>query len=327
MRRRDFITLVGGATAWPVVGRAQQPAMPVIGFLNSGSPDDTYASRLAAFRQGLSENGFVEGRNVAIEYRWAEEKYDRLPALAADLVRRQVAVILATGGASPALAAKAATSTIPIVFQHGSDPIKLGLVASLSRPEGNVTGVTFITAELGAKRFDLLRQLVPLATTVGYLVDPRDPQSADQTADVLAAARALGRQVVVAEARSDRDFDAAFATFAQRRANALVVGAFPLFNNHRNKLVGLAANHRIPAIYQFREYALEGGLLSYGADILDAYRLGAVYVGKILKGAKPVELPIQQPTKFELIINLKTAKALRLEVPPALLASADEVIE
>jgi putative tryptophan/tyrosine transport system substrate-binding protein len=332
MRRREFITLLGGAAvtassaAWPLAARAQQPAMPVVGFL-SGTEANTFAPHVAGFRQGLKEAGYVEGQNMAVEYRWADNQLERLPVLAADLVRRPVSVLFAVGGLPTALAAKAATPTIPIVLAFGSDPVKLGLVASLNRPGGNVTGVTFLAAQLGSKRLDLLRDLVPQPTTVGFLSDPQNPTAEEQTRDILAAGQALGRQVIVLDARSDRDFEPAFANFIEFRADALVVGSTPLFTSDRKKLVALAARHKIPAIYESREFAVDGGLMSYGASVVDAVRLGGVYVGQILKGAKPADLPVQQSTRFELVINLKTAKALDLDIPDKLLALADEVIE
>ena len=326
--RREFIAVLGGAAAaWPLAARAQQPAMPMIGFMHQGFAGP-YAHILAAFRQGLKESGYVEGQNVAVEYRWANNELDRLPELAADLVRRQVAVIVAAGGAPTALAAKAATSTIPVVLVFGSDPVRLGLIASLNRPGGNVTGVTFLTTELMAKRLDLLRELVPQATTVAFLSgDQRVLVAQDMLQDVLAAAGTLGRQVVVVEARGDRDFEPAFATFAERRAGALVVGGSTLFDSNRDKLVALAARDRMPTIYQAREYVLDGGLMSYGASYGDAFRLGGLYVGQILKGATPAKLPVEQSTRFELVINLKTAKTLGLEVPLSLLIRADELME
>jgi putative ABC transport system substrate-binding protein len=326
LRRREFITFLGGATvAWPLAARAQ-PAMPVIGFLHVAFPDP-YTQQLVAFRQGLKQSGYVEGQNVAIEYRWANNENDRLPELAADLVRRQVALIVAVGGAPSALAAKAATSTIPIILVFGADPVQLGLVASLNQPGGNVTGVTFLTTELMAKRLELLRELIPQATTVAYLADLRSVVGQEMLHGMLAAAGMLGRQIVVVEARSDRDFEPAFATFVERQAGALVIGASSLFDSNRDQLVALAARHKMPAIYQTREYVLDGGLMSYGASYGDAYRLGGLYVGQILKGEKPANLPVQQATKVELVINLKTAKALGLEVPLSLMIRADEMIE
>jgi putative ABC transport system substrate-binding protein len=328
MRRRDFITVLGGAAARPLVARAQQPAMPVIGFLDSRSPD-TISDLLREFRQGLKAAGYVEGQNVAIEYRWAENENNRLPELATDLVRRQVAVIVSGGGAPSALAAKAATSTIPIVLVFGSDPVRLGLVASLSRPGGNITGVTFVTSELVAKRLDLLCELVPQATTIAYLSPEtgRTVTTQDMSHDMLAAAAKLGRQLVVVEARSDRDYEAAFATFVERRSGALVVGSSSIFDGDRDRLVALAARHKLPAIYQVREYALAGGLMSYGASYGPAFRMGGRYVGQVLKGVKPANLPVEQSSLFEFVINMKTAKALALDVPPTLLIRADELIE
>jgi ABC-type uncharacterized transport system substrate-binding protein len=327
MKRREFITLIGGAAAaWPLAARAQQPAMPAIGFLHVAFPGP-YTQHLVAFRQGLRQSGYVEGQNVAIEYRWANNEYDRLPELAADLVRRQMALIAVAGGPPSALAAKAATSTIPIVLVFGADPVGLGLVASLNRPGGNVTGVTFLTTELMAKRLELLRELIPQATTVAYLADARSVVGQEMLRDMLAAASALGRQIAVVEARSDRDFEPAFATFAERQVGALVVGASQLFDSNRDQLVALAARHKMPAIYQTREYVLDGGLMSYGANQVDAYRVGGLYVGQILKGEKPANLPIQQATKIELVINLKTAKTLGFEMPLSLMIRADEMIE
>ena len=326
MRRRQFITLLGGAAAWPLAARAQQPSMPVVGFLHSSS-STPHTHELTAFRQGLKESGYIESQNVAIEYRWAENEYDRLPELAADLVRRQVAVLVAAGGAPPAVAVKAATSTIPIVLVFGSDPVRLGLVASLSRPGGNVTGVTFLATELMAKRLDLLRELVPQATVVAYLADTRFVTGQEMLRDVLSAASTLGRKVAVVEVHSDRDFDQSFATFVERQAGALVVSASALFDSNRDRLVALAARHKLPAIYQAREYALDGGLMTYGANYGDAFRLGGRYVGQILKGVKPADLPVEQLSRFELVINMKTAKTLGLDVPPTLLIRADELIE
>jgi putative tryptophan/tyrosine transport system substrate-binding protein len=330
-RRRDFIKVFGGtAAAWPLVARAQQRAMPVIGFLHSQTPE-SYGRMLVGFHQGLKETGYVEGQNLAVEYRWGSNQRERLPELAADLVRREVAVIVAAGGFSAMLAVKAATSTIPIVIAYGGDPVRLGLIASLNRPGGNVTGVTFITTELAGKRLELVRQLIPQVTTVGYLsIDPQGTTTGEieqQTCDTLAAGRALGLQVVVVEVCSEWNLEAAFATLVEHGAGALVVGPIPFFTSNRDKLLALAARHRIPAIYQYREFALDGGLMSYGASYVDTARQAGVYVGRILKGAKPADLPVLRPTKFELVINLKAAKALGLEIPRILLALADEVIE
>ena len=326
MNRRKFITLIGGgAAAWPLAARAQQPAMPVIGFLISASPD-TYAPMVAAFRQGLKETGYIEGQNVAIEYRWAEGQFDRLPAMAADLVRRNATVIAALGPPA-ALAAKAATSTIPIVFVTGSDPVQAGLVASLNRPGGNVTGVYLLLIGLEGKRLGLLRDLVPHVKLTGLLINPRSPDSEAQSRALQAAARGVGQQILVVEAGSDGEFDAAFAALAQRQAGALVVAADIFFTARRERIVALVARLAIPAIYELREFAVAGGLMSYGTSLLDGYYQNGVYVGRILKGAKASDLPVLQSTKFEFVINLKTAKALGLEVPPGLSATADEVIE
>jgi putative tryptophan/tyrosine transport system substrate-binding protein len=327
MTRRAFITLLGGAAAWPLAARAQQAAMPVIGFL-SGALPGPYAPFAAAYHRGLKETGYVEGVNTAIEYRWAEGEVDRLPALAAELVRRQVAVIAATGGISAALAAKAATTTIPIVFIVAEDPVKVGLVASLARPGGNLTGINIFTAELVAKRLELLRELVPAATRVAVLVNPINAAITETTLrDVEPAARAIGMQIQVLNASSSREIDAAFATFVRERPDALFVAGDPFLNSRRVHLTQLAAFHRLPATYALRDYAEAGGLMSYGPNIADAFRQIGAYAGRILKGAKPADLPIVQASKFELVINTQTARMLDLTVPPMLLAHADGVIE
>jgi ABC-type uncharacterized transport system substrate-binding protein len=324
VRRRDFITLVGGAAAWPLNARAQQPSMPVIGFLNAGSAGP-FRQQIAAFREGLKESGFVEGQNVAVEYRWAEGQYERLPALAADLVRRQVSVIVTSGPA--VLAAKAATTTIPIVFSAGIDPVGLGFVASLNRPGGNITGVYHFSTGLEAKRLGLLHEMVPKAATIAVLVNPNYSEAENQLRDVQEAAVRLGVQIVVVRANAESDFDAAFSAVVQQKAAALQVCASPFFNTKRQQLVLRAARHALPAIYEWREFAEAGGLMSYGTSLADAYRQVGVYAGRILKGAKSADLPIVQSTKFEFVINLSAAKALGLEVPPTLSARADEVIE
>src|SRR5262245_2523077 len=318
--------MLGGAAAWPLAARAQQPAMPVIGFLHSQSPE-TFTEPLRGFRQGLKESGFVESETVAIEYRWADNQNDRLPAMAAELVRRRVAVIAAF---SPpvALAAKAATTTIPIVFSSGDDPVKLGLVASLARPGGNLTGINFLVGELAAKRLELLRELVPGATRVALLLDPSVGQMTETTLrDVEAAARPKGMQIQVLNVQTSREINAAFATFARERVDALFVGPGPFFTSRRVQLALLAALHRVPVIYPIRPFAEAGGLISYGASLTDAYRQAGAYAGRILKGAKPADLPVMQSSKFELVINAETARMLGLTVPDKLLVAADEVIE
>jgi putative ABC transport system substrate-binding protein len=327
MRRRDFVTLLGGAVfAWPNGALAQRPATPVIGFLHYGRPE-LFTDVVTAFRYGLREAGYVEGENVAIEFRWANNQPEALDELARDLVRLNVAVIFASGSPLPTHAAKAATSMIPIVFAFGDDPVQHGLVAGWGRPGGNITGVTTFSGELTPKRFELLCELVPQATTVAFMLDPRAVTAKWQTNRVLEAARALQRQVIVLEVRSEHDIEAAFAILIQRLVSALLVGPYPLFIANREKILALAAHHKVPAMYSDRLYTLNGGLVSYGASFADNYRQGAHYIGQILNGAKPADLPVQQHTKFNLVINLKTAKALGLEIPPTLLAIADEVIE
>ncbi len=327
MRRREFITLFSGAVAtWPLAAGAQQPAIPMIGFLSSGS-SDAYAEYAAGFREGLKQFGYVEGQNVAIEYRWAEGQYDRLHDLAADLVRRQVAVIVASGGPPPAVAAKTATSTIPIVFSSVDDPIKLGLVASLNRPSGNATGMSLFRTELVAKQLELLRELMPKVHVIGVLVNPTSPNAESYVSDIREAARILDRQLSIANASNTADIDAAFQTFAQQGVGALLVTADTLFNNQRDQLVALAVRFRLPAVSQFREFAVAGGLISYGTNVTDVYRQIGLYTGRILNGDKPADLPVVRPTRFDLVINLKTAKVLGLDVPSILLARADEVIE
>jgi putative tryptophan/tyrosine transport system substrate-binding protein len=327
MRRREFITLLGGVAAtWPLVAWAQQPAMPVIGFLGAGSPQSD-AYRVAAVRQGLMEAGFVEGRNVAFEYRWAEDQYGRLPVLAAELVRREVAVIVTIGGNTSAVAAKLATATIPIIFEIGGDPIGMGLVASLNRPGGNITGVTFLVGTLVAKQFEILHETVPKAALIGFLLNPTNADTETKTKDALAATESVGQKLLVVQAHTASELEAAFVTLVQQRAGALVVGAEPLFISRRDKLVELAARQKLPAIYTIREFPAAGGLMSYGTSITAALRLVGLYAGRVLKGEKPGDLPVQQSTKVELMINLKTAKALGLNITLPLIGRADEVIE
>jgi putative ABC transport system substrate-binding protein len=326
MHRRDFITLLGGAAAaWPLAARGQQPGLPVIGYLNSQS--QLVAYRTDWWLSSLKDAGFVADQNVRLEYRWANNQPERLPELARELVQRNVAVIVTDGGSAPPLAAKSVTSAIPIVFVMGTDPVSIGLADSLNRPGGNVTGVTTLLQVLAGKRLDLLRQLVPQAMTVGFLNDPRTITSEQNKIDMLAAGRALGRRIVIVEPRSESDFEAAFATLLQERAGAFVINAGVLFTNNRAKVVELAARNRIPALYAFREFALDGGLMSYGASERDAYRQLADYTTRVLRGAKPADLPIMQASKFEFVINLKTARALGIDVPASLQLAADEVIE
>ena len=327
MRRREFITLVGGAVAaWPLAAGAQQPTMPVIGFLSSTSSKG-YTPYLAAFREGLREGGFVEGQNVKIEYRWADDHYERLPELAADLVTRRVALIAAAGGSPAALAAKSATTTIPIVFQIGVDPVKAGLVSSLNQPGGNITGFANLALEVGPKRLELLHRLVPNATNIAVLVNPARSNVEAETKDMQSAANKLGLQLNVLYASTERDFDKVFATSVQLRAGGVVISGDPFFNTRSEELAAMAIHYMVPAIYQFHEFAAAGGLVSYGSSIKNTHREAGIYTARILKGEKPADLPVQEPSKVELIINLKTAKTLGLEIPPSILTSADEVIE
>jgi putative ABC transport system substrate-binding protein len=324
--RREFITLLGGTATWPLAARAQQQAMPVIGLLDSTSPD-VHTNLLRSFRQGLNETGLVEGSNVAIEYRWSDGQYGRLPELAADLAHREVSVITTIDGSASALAAKAATSTIPIIFRIGADPVALGLVASLNRPGGNVTGVTSLTVEVGPKRLEVLHQLVPTATVMALLLNPTSPFAETLTRDLQAAARMLGLRIHVLNASTDGDITSAFAQLLQLRTAGLVIGSDVFFNSRSQQLAARTVRHAMPAVYQYREFVAAGGLMSYGGSLEDSYRSAGIYTGRVLKGEKPADLPIQQSTKVELFINLKTAKGLGLEVPPTLLARADEVIE
>jgi putative ABC transport system substrate-binding protein len=326
MRRRDFIAGVGSAAAWPLAGSAQQAAMPVIGYLSAQSADDDHKNYVVPFLQGLKEAGDVEGQNVAIEFRWAENNMDRLPALAADLVRRRVAMILASG--TPAtVAAKAATTTIPIVFNSGVDPVAIGLVASLNRPGANLTGIANLSAELSPKQLQLLHELIPNTVRFGILADPAFPATPSTIADVQAAARTLGLQLIVVNARTDSDLETAFASFSQQRVGAVLIGTSNLYPRRAEQLAALAARHALPAIFPYREFALAGGLMSYGSSIGYFYHQAGIYTGRILKGDKPADLPVQQITKIEMVINLKTAKALGLTIPETLLATADEVIQ
>jgi putative tryptophan/tyrosine transport system substrate-binding protein len=328
MRRREFIITVffGAALAWPLVARAQQSALPVVGFLGTGTQESD-AFRMAGVRQGLAEAGYVEGRNVVFEYRLAEDHYERLPALAIELVRRNVAVIIAMGGNTSAAAAKSATATIPIVFAIGGDPIKMGFVASLNRPGGNMTGVSMLNDALVEKKLELLHETVPKTSLIGFLVNPANPNADSDTKNVLAAAASVGQQMVVVQARTDSELEMAFVMLVQQSAGALLVGSDPFFANRRDKFVELAGRYKVPGVYALREFAAIGGLMSYGTSITEAHRIAGLYAGRILRGEKPADLPVQQSTKVELVINLKTAKALGLTVPPHIVARADEVIE
>jgi ABC-type uncharacterized transport system substrate-binding protein len=325
-KRRDFITLLSGLAAWPVAARAQQAAMPVVGYLYAGSPEPT-TYLLATFRKGLNETGYTEHQNVTIEYRWAHNVLDRLPELAGDLVRRRVAVIVTPGSSQAALVVKAATATIPIVFSTGVDPVRAGLVASLNRPGGNITGINYMQAELAAKQLGLLHELLPTATRFAILVNPSNPRVTDSTTELRAAASAIDVQIEFVPAATNDEIDAAFAGFAQKRIDAALVSPGPLFGNRRVQLATLAARYAVPTMYFDREFAEVGGLISYGTSVADQFRQTGIYTGRVLKGERPADIPVMQATKFELVINLATAKALGLNVPPMLLASADEVIE
>ena len=325
MKRREFIVLISGTAALAVSARAQQPSLPVIGYLESASQGQ-FADLIPAFRKGLSETGYIDGQNVKIEYRWAEGQYDRLPTLTAELVRDHATIIFTTALIS-AQAAKGVTTTVPIVFVSGPDPVQFGLVASLNRPGGNLTGITLFTSTVGAKRLQLLRELLPAATTFAFIVNPSNTRADSDVEEMETAARALGQQIIVAKAGTDRDLETAFATLAQRSIQALVIGGDPFFNGQAQQLVALASHYAIPTVYPLHEFATAGGLMSYGSSISDAYRQAGIYAGHILKGANPADLPVMQPTKFELVINLKTARTLGVEIPPTLLARADEVIE
>jgi putative ABC transport system substrate-binding protein len=326
MQRREFLVVLGGAAAWPVVARGQQPTMPVIGWISSRAANEA-TSLVAAFRQGLKEAGYVETQNVVLDFRWAEGQYDRLPALAADLVRRPVTVVVATGGDPAAQAAKAATTIIPIVFVSGSDPVNVGLVTSLNRPGGNVTGVHLMLLGMGAKRLGLLHELVPTANPIGLLTNPNFADAHTQLRDLENAAKSLGLELLTLNASTEAEIDIAFTSLAQRKIGAVLVASDPFFTVRRNQLGALATRHAIPAMFDLREYVTAGGLMSYGASLADGYRQGGIYTGRILKGEKPTDLPIVQATKFDLVINLTTAKAIRLNIPDQLLARADEVIE
>jgi len=326
MRRRQFIVLLGGAAMWAALAQAQQPATPTIGFMSGRSPDES-KHLVAAFLQGLSESGFVEGKNVAIEYRWALGQYDQLSSLAAGLVKQRVTVLVAVGGDLSALAAKRATSTIPIVFGLGGDPVKAGIVESLNRPGANATGYTLLTADLEPKRLGMLHDLVPNAGVIGVLVNPKFPPAASQIPTLEKSAQTIAQRLFVSRASNDTELDASLASLLEQRISALLVMSDPYFDTRRDRIISFAAQNKLPAIYQFREYAIDGGLISYGPNITDSYRHAGAYVGQILKGAKPADLPVFQPTKYEFVINLKTARALGLAIPPGLISFADEVIE